>query len=407
VNISCYNPSATVNPTGAGCTFQLRTGANFIALPHTFNETVSGDPDGTYWIIATNTSSGCKDSCSFTVTRTFTHPTCNLVAPTPRPFCGSTGNVLCANATNANTYHWTIVSGALWAITAGADSNCVVYTAGSSDSLTIKLVVTNTASGCKDSCTVTYGCQTPYWGCTLGFWKNHSQLFDQATDPISQCVAAGVAAMGAGYSGNGTANSSFMTTFGLTSAQMTAAGLSTSLTLLQALNLGGGGFKMLARQGVASLLNTCGLSGNFYYNTSQVLTMMHDAIVNMNPGPTGSSFASHNETQPDNCPPGGPATHPTLRHGIIANDEVTISAYPNPFDSKASIDFQFSYSISKVTVDIYSLNGQKIAELFSSNVDAGVEYKVEVDGTNLTPGVYIYKINTGDKEYFDKLILMK
>ena len=198
-----------------------------------------------------------------------------------------------------------------------------------------------------------------------------------------------------------------MTTFGLTPAQMTAAGLSTSLTLLQALNLGGGGFKMLARQGVASLLNTCGLSGNFFYNTSQVITMMHNAIVTMNPGPTGSAFAQHNETLPDNCPPGGPATHPSLRHGIIANDEVTISAYPNPFDSKASIDFEFAYSISKVTVNIYTLNGQLVATLFSSNADAGVEYKVELDGSNLTPGIYIYKINADDKVYYDKLILIK
>ncbi len=35
------------------------------------------------------------------------------------------------------------------------------------------------------------------------------------------------------------------------------------------------------------------------------------------------------------------------------------------------------------------------------------EYEVSFDATSLPTGVYIYKINTGDKEYHDKLILMK
>ncbi len=43
-----------------------------------------------------------------------------------------------------------------------------------------------------------------------------------------------------------------MTTFGLSAAQMSAAGYPTSLTLMQALNLGGGGYNKLARQGVAA-----------------------------------------------------------------------------------------------------------------------------------------------------------
>jgi len=253
-----------------------------------------------------------------------------------------------------------------------------------------------------------FGCRTPYWGCTLGFWKNHSQLWDQTSDPISQCLAAGIASMGAGYSGNGTTSSLFMTTFGLTPAQMTTAGLSTSLTLLQALNLGGGQYKMLARQGVAALINSCALSGHYYYNTpQQVITRVHNAIVTQNPTPTGSDFAMHNETIPDNCPAGGPATHPTLKYGIISNDEVTISAFPNPFNSVANIEFEFNYDVSAVTVEVFSLSGDKVATLFNGRADAGVPYKVEFDGSKLADGIYIYRINTPNNFYYEKLILMK
>src|SRR4030095_245956 len=181
---------------------------------------------------------GNTATCSATISVVNVPATCSLTAPYPRPFCGSAGNQLCVTAVNAASYQWIIVSGAGWQITAGATTNCITYTAGSSDSVTVRVYVTNSC-GCVDSCEVTFGCRLPYWGCTLGFWKNHTSLWNDPTDPISMCVANGIAAMGAGYSGDGTSGSSFMTTFGLTPAQMTAAGYPTSLTLLQALNLSG------------------------------------------------------------------------------------------------------------------------------------------------------------------------
>jgi hypothetical protein len=97
-----------------------------------------------------------------------------------------------------------------------------------------------------------FGCRPDYWGCTLGFWKTHTSIWNDAADPISACVANGIISLGAPFSGNGTSGSSFMTTFGLTPAQMTAAGYPANLTLLQALNLGGGSFELLARSGVAA-----------------------------------------------------------------------------------------------------------------------------------------------------------
>jgi hypothetical protein len=137
-------------------------------------------------------------------------------------------------------------------------------------------------------------------------------IWDDPSDPIAACVANGITAMGSPYSGNGTAGSSFMTTFGLTPAQMTAAGYPTSLTLLQALNLGGGTWGLLARSGVAALLNTCGLNGHFFYtNPTQVITLVHNAVVSgsgSSANATGNLFQTYNEQRPDNCPSAGRAT---------------------------------------------------------------------------------------------------
>ena len=180
-----------------------------------------------------------------------------------------------------------------------------------------------------------------------------------------------------------------------------------NLTLLQALNLGGGGFLKLARQGVASLLNTCGLSGHFYYNTNYVITNIHNAVIAHNAEPLASLFSTANETQPDLCPPGGRATHPSLRYGIIVNDNVTISAYPNPFSSKATVEFTFTDDTKGVAVDVYSLKGDKVAVLFEGNVEGEKTYQVEFNADKLIDGVYICKISTGDSYYYSKLILIK
>ena len=222
--------------------------------------------------------------------------------------------------------------------------------------------------------------------------------------------------MGAGYSGNGTAGSSFATTFGLTPAQMTAAGYPANLTLLQALNLGGGTWGLLARSGVAALLNSCGLSGHFYYNTpAQVLSRVHNAVVAgsaSGANAAGNDFQKHNETQPDACPPAGRATksaRTTVRTEFgtsVGDDDISISAYPNPFTSSATIQFELT-NTSDVTVEVFDLTGKKVANLYNGKAEAGLSYEVQLNGNDLPAGIYIYRINAGDKMYNDRLILIK
>jgi hypothetical protein len=64
--------------------------------------------------------------------------------------------------------------------------------------------------------------------------------------------------------------------FDLTAAQMTAAGLDPDLTILGAINLGGGGFQALARHGAAGLLSAG--SVNFEFSVLEVYHLVHDPI---------------------------------------------------------------------------------------------------------------------------------
>jgi len=188
---------------------------------------------------------------------------------------------------------------------------------------------------------------------------------------------------------------------------MVQAGLPYNLTLLQALNLGGGGCFDLARQGVAALLNSCGLSGNYYYNSAQVISIMHNAYMTHNCNPITPSFDQTNEEPDDMCPAGGRATkNATSRFGIIANQDVTIHAFPNPFSDRATIEVMPNMDFNQVTVEVFDLNGRQVAMLYNGSMKADQFYTFSLNGNTLAEGVYIYRVTTDEMYYNGKIVLI-
>jgi hypothetical protein len=66
--------------------------------------------------------------------------------------------------------------------------------------------------------------------------------------------------------------------------------------------------------------------------------------------------------------------------------------YPNPFNPTTRIDYQLPFD-SKVMIELYSITGEKVADLFNGINEAGY-YNIEVNGSSLrlSSGVYIYRI---------------
>jgi hypothetical protein len=90
-------------------------------------------------------------------------------------------------------------------------------------------------------------------------------------------------------------------------------------------------------------------------------------------------------------------------HGIYASIIETLgnndgnatgfeSIYPNPVTDKASIVFNVSEP-SKIDLDIYALNGQKLISLVKQRVNTG-QYKVEFNAEGYKPGIYFAKISS-------------
>jgi len=91
----------------------------------------------------------------------------------------------------------------------------------------------------------------------------------------------------------------------------------------------------------------------------------------------------------------------------VVEGDIQVKAYPNPFSSKAIIEFQNIQSSSYVVVEIYDLKGAKIATLFDGEIERGVLYKAEINAGNLLEGVYIYRILNGEQIVSGKLLLIK
>jgi len=79
--------------------------------------------------------------------------------------------------------------------------------------------------------------------------------------------------------------------------------------------------------------------------------------------------------------------------------------YPNPFNSNTKINFSIP-EINLVTLRIYNMFGQEIATLVEDYVHAGY-HEIEFDGSNLSSGIYFYKLKAGNFCDTKKFVLLK
>ena len=80
-----------------------------------------------------------------------------------------------------------------------------------------------------------------------------------------------------------------------------------------------------------------------------------------------------------------------------ADEEKPLSTYPNPVQSRLSIDFQVSKD--GVIFELYSISGQKL-----KSISLGIGTKHEVDLSDLKNGMYFIKITDGQNSYTRKVV---
>lgn len=117
----------------------------------------------------------------------------------------------------------------------------------------------------------------------------------------------------------------------------------------------------------------------------------------------GLGYAGHSDTAQaiTNC--WAPVT------SIHTNSEIknyTLSQnFPNPFNPNTKIDFEIPKS-GLVTLKVFNDLGEEKAELVNSNLQEG-KYEVELDGRNLSSGVYFYTLEEGAFRETKSMLLVK
>jgi len=92
------------------------------------------------------------------------------------------------------------------------------------------------------------------------------------------------------------------------------------------------------------------------------------------------------------------------------HDQVfTTFVYPNPLNTSTNININLSND-ENVSIDIYSVTGQKVASVFDGGLSKGEHqftWNTRSEGNELSDGVYLLKVTTENQTEIKKLILMK
>ncbi len=92
---------------------------------------------------------------------------------------------------------------------------------------------------------------------------------------------------------------------------------------------------------------------------------------------------------------------------VSKGDQVSkLRAYPNPAINKTFIEFSIAEN-GLAKVEIFGLNGQKVAELFHADAQANEAYRFEYSTVELPAGVYLYRLTTEYEVITDRLIIKK
>ena len=85
---------------------------------------------------------------------------------------------------------------------------------------------------------------------------------------------------------------------------------------------------------------------------------------------------------------------------------VTMRIYPNPMQYESTIFFELREG-SHVKLDIYNLIGEKVVVLFEGYVEAGQPMEIKFRADGMPKGMYFYRLETREKTYLNKLIIIQ
>ncbi len=91
--------------------------------------------------------------------------------------------------------------------------------------------------------------------------------------------------------------------------------------------------------------------------------------------------------------------------GAIPSNLSLKQNYPNPFNPSTTIEFELTRT-SHVILTVYDLLGREVSVLANGGMEAGI-HEVKLDATELSSGVYLYRLTAGSLVQTRKMIVVK
>jgi len=393
-NATCFNGgvnqiqlSGSASLGTAPYTYEWTDGPiGFLSNVNIANPILTNAPVGVHTFTLTVTdANGCQDTDTVVLT-IYANPTC--IASNNGPVCegDSVGlSVIGSNGTPPYTYLWTSDGAATF-----NDATLQNPTASGVVNGEIFTVTITDANGCKSTCTTTVivePCADE--GCTLGYWKTHT---DRWCATYRTCDRFG-------------------------DVFINAPSTLANLTLLQALNIGGGGINNLARQAVAALLNACSdevAYAGYSDDPQLVINAVNAAYLTGGnaPGMLASQLDVFNNS---GCPLGGTkatsASNCVIQKAAVVEESAVIDSsvdfkvYPVPYADIINVSYRFEYD-TDVTIQVFNLQGRLIHGVVDNRYNNG---EVAVKQINLPRNIdqaLIVRLTT-HKEKLNKTIVAK
>lgn len=283
-------------------------------------------------------------------------------------------------------------------------------------------------NGCKSYCTKEVTIQGCGVGCTIGFWKTHPEVWNGSctnfTLPKGTSEKPDISGL-TFYT-----CTKFLDVF----PGVSLTGLSATSTMLDVLALSGGNCQTVARQGVGALLNSIAFDGQYPYpagtsSYSELYTLILNVLKSGSYTINGKTYtcaslavalsvANNHEVFDKNgvslCS-GLPGTQvlPTITFRLprtdlqqLATDNLSVTAYPNPFNSSISFNLS-SAAQGKATLEIFDMLGRRLALVYKGNLEAGAPKTISYRVPNAQRVPIIYKLTLGGQAIYGKLLPTK
>lgn len=91
---------------------------------------------------------------------------------------------------------------------------------------------------------------------------------------------------------------------------------------------------------------------------------------------------------------------------FVVSSGISLTSFPNPTEGLSTVSFSLEKA-DHATLEVFDLNGRMIELLFSGDADSLAPYQFDFDGSDLSQGIYIYRLTTTEEVVNEKFIITK